>query len=105
MNPALLRAVRERLAGETTERLMEIWAANDRATYSPEAFEAVRSILAERGHKSLPAQDPVRAPAPAAPPAARVTTPEDRYWLGWLRPVLWAGIALAAVACTAASGW
>jgi hypothetical protein len=95
MNPVLLRAVRERMAGETTERLLEVWVANDRATYSPEAFEAVKSILAERGHANLPPQN--AAPAPVAPAADRVATSEDRYWLGWLRPALWAGIALAAV--------
>lgn len=94
MNPNLLHAVRERMREQSTEQLLALWVTNDRATYSPEAFEAVRSLLAERGVTTLPPQSD---PAPIAEKHSPDADPAVQYWLGWLKPVLWIGIAIAAL--------
>jgi hypothetical protein len=93
-NPTLLRAVRERMAAQTTEQLLDLWVTNDRATWSPEAFEAVKQILAERGRTELPPQND---PAPVAGHFKPTHTADAQYWLGWLRPVIWIAIVVAAL--------
>lgn len=91
MNPNLLHAVRERMRERSNDELIALWVTNDRAMYSPEAFEAVKSLLAERGVTHLPPQsDP-------APVAQRGNDPEAVYWMQWLRPVLWIGIVLGSL--------
>ena len=104
MNPTLVNAVRLRMAERSTDELLDLWVTNDRATYSPEAFEAVRSLLVERGVAELPPQS---APAPLARPSSPHDDPEATYWMQWLRPVLWIGLGLACVAllAQAAAGW
>jgi hypothetical protein len=92
MNPTLVRIIRERMQSQTTEQLLDLWVINDRATWSPEAFEAVRTLLADRGRTDLPPQnDP--------PPVGRRRTlhndPVAAYWFEWLRPVLVIAIIVA----------
>ena len=96
MNPVLVEAIRVRMREQTTEQLLELWTTNDRAMWSPEAFEAVRSLLAERGVKELPPQNDA---APVALPYSPRSDPSAEYWLGWLRPTLWIciGVAVAAL--------
>jgi hypothetical protein len=91
MNPVLVDSIRRRMREQTTEQLLELWVTNDRVTWSPEAFEAVKSLLAERGVKELPAQND---PAPVAGTHSPAQDPVARYWLGWLRPVVWVCVAV-----------
>jgi hypothetical protein len=91
MNPVLVDSIRRRMREQTTEQLLELWVTNDRVMWSPEAFEAVKSLLAERGVKQLPAQND---PAPMAGTHSPAQDPVARYWLGWLRPVLWVCVAM-----------
>ena len=37
MNPVLIHSIRGQMREQTTERLLELWTANDRATWSPES--------------------------------------------------------------------
>lgn len=93
MNRVLVESIRQRMREQTTEHLLELWTTNDRVMWSPEAFEAVKAILAERGHPELPPQiDP-------APVANRFSpaSPEAPFWLGWLRPILWIAMVPAAL--------
>lgn len=92
MNPNLLHAVRERMRERSNDELIALWVTNDRAMYSPEAFEAVKSLLAERGVTHLPPQSD---PAPIADKHKPAADPAAQYWLGWLKPLLWMGIVLA----------
>jgi hypothetical protein len=92
MNPVLVGSIRQRMREQTTEQLLELWVTNDRAMWSPEAFEAVKSLLAERGVKELPPQND---PAPVATTHQPEDDPVARYWLGWLRPVLWLGCVVS----------
>lgn len=94
MNPSLVQSIRERLDGKSTEDLLELWVTNDRVMWSSEMFQAVRSLLAERGVKELPQQSEPAALAARYSPAE---LPIDEYWLGWLRPVMWISIAIAGV--------
>jgi hypothetical protein len=91
MSPVLIDSIRQRMREQTTEQLLDMWVANDRVTWSPEAFEAVKSLLAERGVKELAPQND---PAPMARPHSATDDPTARYWLGWLRPVLWVCVAI-----------
>lgn len=93
MNPVLVGSIRHRMREQTTEHLLELWTTNDRATWSPEAFEAVKSLLAERGVRELPRQN---EPAPIAQTHSPAEDPAARYWLAWLRPVLWICAAVGA---------
>ena len=93
MNPNLLHAVRQRMREQSTEQLLALWVTNDRAMYSPEAFEAVRLVLAERGLTDLPPQND---PAPIADRHRPAADPAAQHWLGWLRPVLWVCVAAGA---------
>ena len=92
MNPVLVEAVRLRMRAETTEHLLALWETNDRVMWSPEAFEAIKSLLIDRGVRDLPPQKP---PAPLAERHRPGVDPLANYWLGWLRPVLWIGISIA----------
>src|SRR6187455_232050 len=95
MNPVLIDAIRQRLLEQTTEQLLSLWVTNDRVMWSPEAFEAVKSLLAERGVSELPPQND---PAPLAGKHSPAADPAVEYWLAWLRPVLWIAIVIATVA-------
>jgi hypothetical protein len=97
MNPVLLRAIRERMREQSTEELRALWVTNDRVTWSSEAFEVVKSLLGERGVTELPPQND---PAPVARRHVPSDVPENVYWLGWLRPVLWIGIAVSCLTLT-----
>ena len=94
----LLRAVRERLSSLGDEELLRLWVENDRGQYSDETFEAVRSLLTERGVELPPQNDP-------PPMAKRLPRPERgcgtashdataAFWLSWLRLMLWSGVVL-----------
>lgn len=99
MNPGLLRAIRDQKSSESSDDLLRLWVENDRGTYSDETFEAVRSILGERGVELPPQNDP--------PPVAERATvryvdivskdPVAAFWLAWLRAVLWIGVAVGVV--------
>lgn len=91
MQPALVDSIRQRMREQTTEHLLELWTTNDRVMWSAEAFEAIKSTLAERGHADLPPQND---PAPVALPYSPARDPDAQYWMGWLRPVLWISIAV-----------
>jgi hypothetical protein len=97
MNPVLVDSIRHRMREQTTEQLQELWVTNDRVTWSPEAFEAVKSLLAERGVKDLPAQND---PAPIVQTHSWIQDPVAQYWFAWLRPLLWIGIVLSALGLT-----
>ena len=102
MSPLLVESIRLRMRERSDAELMEIWTTNDRVTWAPEAFEAVKSLLVERGVRDLPPQQP---PAPLAERHSPGSDPVADYWLGWLRPVLWLGIAIASLnLLTAAAG-
>lgn len=92
MNPNLVRIIRERMQSQTTEQLLELWVINDRATWSPETFEAVHSILAERGKTEVPPQND---PPPVAERRTLRNDPVAAYWMQWLRPVLWAAVVVS----------
>ena len=94
MNPALVEAVRRRMRERPTDELLELWVTNDRAMYSPEAFEAVQALLAERGVAPLPPQND---PAPLAARHAPAADPSVQYGFSWLRPLLWITIVLASL--------
>ena len=94
MNPTLVRIIREQMQSQTTEQLLDLWVINDRATWSPETFEAVRSILAERGKTDLPPQND---PPPVAQRRSLHNDPLAAYWMEWLRPVLVMAIVVAAM--------
>jgi len=95
INPGLLRAVRQRMAEQSNDELLRIWVENDRVHWSAETFEAVRSLLAERGVPLPPQGDP----PPLAKKRDRLAEldPATAYWMEWLRPVLRVGVALAVV--------
>ena len=94
MNPTLVRIIRERMQSQTTEQLLDVWVINDRATWSPETFEAVRSILADRGKTNLPPQND---PPPVAQRRTLHNDPVAAYWMEWLRPVLWISIVSSVI--------
>ena len=65
-------AVKAIMANESTERLLELWTANDRNMYSPDAFAAIREILTERGVE-IPQQNAPPADPPPMPGAGMVS--------------------------------
>jgi hypothetical protein len=100
MNRGLLRAIRERMAGQPDEELLRLWVENDRAQYSEETFETVRSLLTERG-VALPSQSAGTSPSgptllevksPAAPRTVRPGTLAPDA----MRMLLRVGLVLAA---------
>lgn len=104
MNPVLVQAIRNRMREQTTDELSSLWTTNDRVTWSPETFEALKSLLAERGVSELPAQND---PAPLVKSLRPSDLPENLYWLGWLKPVLWITIAVTSItlASVALGAW
>ena len=89
------------MTSQTTEELVRLWTENDRGHYSSETFEAVRSLLTERGVDPLPPQNdppPMAARAPARPfvPLSQRDPAAAAFWGALLRPILWIGVALAA---------
>ena len=48
MSKRLVEAIKENFRQKDTKDLLDIWNANDRKSYSDEAFEAIRSILVDR---------------------------------------------------------
>ena len=95
MHPTLVSIVRERMRSQTTEQLLDLWVTNDRASWSPEAFEAVKQLLAERGQTELPAQSD---PAPLGRRWSASDHPDAAYGMSWLRPILWICIVAGSVA-------
>lgn len=95
MDTRLLASIRDQMRAKRTDQLLGIWVQNDRDIWSPEAFDAIRDILTERG-AALPPQDP---PIHNAPPAALATDP---LWNHWLRVLLIAGLAIGVVDLLAA---
>ena len=72
MDQGLLRAIRDRYSAKSADELLQLWIEIDRGNYSEETFEAVRSLLRERGRELPPQNDP--------PPMAR-RIPARRWWL------------------------
>jgi|SRR5688572_23486010 len=91
MNPVLIDAIRRRLGEQSTDQLLALWTTNDRVMWSPEAFEAVKVELAGRGVRELPPQND---PAPLARAHSPGLDPATQYWMGWVRPALWVGVAV-----------
>jgi hypothetical protein len=52
MDPNLVVSMRKSLEGKSTAELRQAYDSGDHATWSPEALEAVRQILAERRSRS-----------------------------------------------------
>ena len=90
-NTGVGAAIKSNLAGESTDRLLEIWVTNDRATYSADAFVAVREILADRG-TAIPSQN---APAVAALPAKGAGRVSSGVMLMTLAALVWIGLDAA----------
>jgi DNA-directed RNA polymerase subunit RPC12/RpoP len=57
MDTSLVETLRARFDQSGTDGLLEIWQQDDRDSYSDEAFEAIRELLAARGH-SYPTKRP-----------------------------------------------
>jgi hypothetical protein len=55
MDSGRIESIKNELSTLDTKDLFDIWKNNDRRRWSSEAFEAISSILTERGvdHKSL----------------------------------------------------
>ena len=102
INPGLLRAVRQRMSEQSNDELLRIWVENDRVHWSAETFEAVRSLLTERGVPLSPQGDP----PPLAKKRDRLAEldPATAYWLEWLRPVMRVGVILAVIQIVASVG-
>jgi hypothetical protein len=99
MHQGLLRAIHQRMSARPDDELLRLWVENDRFQYSPETFEAVRSIFAERGITPPPQDEP---PAMAGRATRRdgpivFGDPGAEFWFGLLRAVLWIGMGLASV--------
>ena len=92
MNPTLVESIRGQMQARSTDQLLDLWVTNDQATWSAEAFEAVKSLLVERGMRELPRQ---HDPAPLAQRRLPGDDPDVAYWVGWVRPVLWVAIVVA----------
>jgi hypothetical protein len=97
----LSRAIRDRMSSHDDAELLRIWVENDRFHYSGDAFEAVRSLLVERGIDPPP-QDPPPPMAVRLP--AGGTDADTAYGLSWLRPVLLFGVVLALLRLVGAGG-
>lgn len=54
MDKELITSIRDRMAAKPTEELREIYGAHDHAEWTPEAFEAIRQVLSERGEVVAP---------------------------------------------------
>jgi hypothetical protein len=67
MDQELIAKVRVTLEGKTTAELRQAYEARDQSAWSPEAFEAMRQILAER-EEAGPGQ-------PSRPPTGRALAP------------------------------
>jgi hypothetical protein len=91
MNRVLIDAIRRRLGEQSTDQLLALWTTNDRVMWSPEAFEAVKLELVVRGVRELPPQND---PAPLARAHSPALDPATQYWMGWVRPALWVGVAV-----------
>src|SRR5207244_5585843 len=96
----LLRAVRERLSSLGDEELLRLWVENDRGQYSEETFEAVRSLLTERGAELPPQNDPPPMAKRAMggrwwlPDPPLKLDPTAASWYQWLRVMLGIGAAV-----------
>jgi hypothetical protein len=77
---------------------------NDRERYSEEAFEATRLILISRG-LTPPQQRDWTGPVPVATKVKSLDPSSHEFWNGWLRPLLWAAIAVGAVRCLYLAIW
>jgi hypothetical protein len=67
-NPQLVAAIRPNMEAKKTETLLAIYQAYDVSRWSPEAFQAIRYILIERGEE-------IPQPADKLCPACAVRTP------------------------------
>jgi len=77
MDDGRVEEIREKFASKSTEILLGRWTANDRERWSPEAFEAMRMILEERGVDVPPQEerDKERAPDDVKSKPRRVGKP------------------------------
>lgn len=58
MDQELVAAIRKTLEAKPTDELRRTYEARDQNVWSPEAFEAMMQLLAERGETGLPPPDP-----------------------------------------------
>lgn len=75
MNAERIRDLQRQLQERETEELVNIWQTNDRQTWTPEAFEAIRAILLDR-LGSLPPQN---APTTQETVLPENESPADTY--------------------------
>lgn len=75
MQAQLIEHICEHMRGWETDQLLKMWMENDRDQWSPEAFEAVKVVLAERG---------VAIPAQARPV---IPVPGEGFALEYARPL------------------
>ena len=64
MKHELVDQIRERMKGEATQKLLEIWREHDSDEWSGEAFEAIRRILTSRGVVLPPQKQAEEGPEP-----------------------------------------
>lgn len=88
MHQNLIEMLRRKLEKKNSEELLQLWIENDRERWSPEAFEAARRVLVERGVPILE-QNP-----PLVTIRRHGLSPDTEYWMSWLRPVLYLAIVL-----------
>jgi hypothetical protein len=73
MDHELVARIRATLEAKSTDELRQVYASGDRAVWSPEALEAMRQILIDRGETGL-------APPPAlSSPVALISEPPRPY--------------------------
>ena len=64
LSESQVRTIQERLQSKPSAELRSILQSRDEQEWSPEAFEAIRRILAERAHTG---EEPTPEPEPVAP--------------------------------------
>jgi hypothetical protein len=89
MDQELITTIRESLEVKSTDELRRRYEAQDQTAWSPEAFEAMRRLLAERG-------EAVRVRPLVTEVADRGTGYWRRWRLGWY--VYWQAAAILVVA-------
>jgi len=110
MKSSLTQQIRENLSQKSTEELGEIWVQQDTGEWSPQAFQAIRQILIERGVNPDSLEGRKKAAAGAVegtatrPVQARPVTNASQHnppvgyfdrvffvWLGFMRRWFWLG--------------
>ena len=83
MDEKLIEIIHRELSQQDTGSLLAIWTENDRESYTPEAFEAIRRILAARiGAGNIPPQGSLDLDAPQPPARSYARSPDLRRQVG-----------------------